>query len=452
MGQLKKELTLSQVISMAAGGMIAAWMVEMIYWFELSGSGSLWALLTTGILVLPLGLVYSEMSSMLPFAGGGNVWISNAFNWDIGWYFNWTLYLMYILAMPTVAYGIVTMSNYFYPLSFMQVKIISLFILLTWFVISYMRVKVLGKVQNILFWLMVAVCVYVGVSFITSPQWSYDTLTPWFPKGFSGFSAAVGILIFKFIGFDMIPQLAEEANFPRKSQWKAYAGAIGLTFFVYALAIISNGGIVSVEWITQTDIIDPRVADLIGKHHLAVLIVVIGILGTVTTLSGFWLSAARNLYGAAKQRQLPAAFGKLNKNGQPIYGNLAVGIFSIYFTIFAPEAWVEYIYTVYAFIAGLVYCMVSLSFLRIRKKYPDWERPFKVKYGILIGTLSLLFTLWIIGASISEIAPNALVILGGYFGVGVVLHLYARHMQKVKPKEWTPIILTPDDIEVKETA
>ena len=90
-GQLKRELSLSQVIAMAAGGMIAAWMVEMIYWFELSGTGSFWALLTTGILVIPLGLVYSELSSMLPFAGGENVWISNAFGWDIGWYFNWKL-------------------------------------------------------------------------------------------------------------------------------------------------------------------------------------------------------------------------------------------------------------------------------------------------------------------------------------------------------------------------
>ena len=37
----KKELTLSQLIAMAAGGMIAAWMVEITYWFEMSGPGSL---------------------------------------------------------------------------------------------------------------------------------------------------------------------------------------------------------------------------------------------------------------------------------------------------------------------------------------------------------------------------------------------------------------------------
>ena len=64
MNTLRKDLSLSQIIAMAAGGMIAAWMVEMIYWFELSGSGSFWALLATGIFIIPLGLIYSEMSSM----------------------------------------------------------------------------------------------------------------------------------------------------------------------------------------------------------------------------------------------------------------------------------------------------------------------------------------------------------------------------------------------------
>ncbi len=448
--RLKKELSLMQVIAMAAGGMIAAWMVEMIYWFELSGTGSFWALLTTGVLVIPLGLVYSELSSMLPFAGGENVWISNAFGWDVGWYFNWALYLLYIFAMPNVAYGVATMVNYFYPMSFMQIKILALVILSFWFIMSFLRVGNLGKIQSVLFWIMVATCIFTAIVFIASPEWKFENLKPWFPRGASGFGAAVGILIFKYIGFDMIPQLSEESNFPRDDQWKAYLGAVLLTFLVYGLAIISNGGIVSREWILQTDIIDPKVAEMIGKGYLSVLIVIVGILGTITTLTGFWLSAARTLYGAARQKQLPGIFLKLNKNGQPIFGNIAVAVFAIYFAVFAPETWVEYMYTVYALVAGIVYLFVSMSFLILRKKHPDWNRPLKVKGGNIIGILSVIFCLWIIYASLSEISLNSIIILAIYFAVGVALHLYARYMRKVKPDEWKPIILTPDDIETTD--
>lgn len=443
---LKKELTLSQVIAMAAGGMIAAWMVEIKYWFALSGTGSFWALATTAVLVLPLAFVYSEMSSMLPFAGGANIWISNAFGWDLGWYFDWAQLLLYVLAMPTVSYGIVTMTNYFYPLTFFQTKLVALAVLILWFFMTNKEITILGKIQNFLFWLMIATSIFVSVTLITSGQWSLANLKPWFPKGASGYSAAVGILIFKYIGFDLIPQLSEEANFPRKDQWKAYIGAIGLTFLVYGLAIIANGGIVSADWIANIDIVDPRVADVVGKHWLAIIVVIVGILGTVTTLSGFWLSASRCLYGAAQQRQLSPIFTKINKEGQPYIGNIVVGILAIYFTIFAPEQWVEYIYTIYSFVAGIVYMAVVMSFFGLRKKHPEWERPFKVKGATFVGGAALIFTGWVIYASLSEISMSSLFLLAGYLFVGVLFHLYAKRMQKLEPEKWAPIILGPKDI------
>lgn len=443
---LKKQLTLSQVIAMAAGGMIAAWMVEIKYWFALSGTGSFWALATTAVLVLPLAFVYSEMSSMLPFAGGANIWISNAFGWDLGWYFDWAQLLLYVLAMPTVSYGIVTMTNYFYPLTFFQTKVVALAVLILWFFMTNKEITILGKIQNFLFWLMIATSIFVSVTLITSGQWSFANLKPWFPKGVSGYSAAVGILIFKYIGFDLIPQLSEEANFPRKDQWKAYIGAIGLTFLVYGLAIIANGGIVSADWIANIDIVDPRVADVVGKHWLAIIVVIVGILGTVTTLSGFWLSASRCLYGAAQQRQLSPIFTKINKEGQPYIGNIVVGILAIYFTIFAPEQWVEYIYTIYSFVAGIVYMAVVMSFFGLRKKHPQWERPFKVKGATLVGGAALIFTGWVIYASLSEISMSSLFLLAGYLFVGVLFHLYAKRMQKLEPEKWAPIILGPEDI------
>ena len=45
---------------------------------------------------------------------------------------------------------------------------------------------------------------------------------------------------------------------------------------------------------------------------------------------------------------MTARFSKLNKNGQPQTANIVVGILSIYFTVFAPDEWVNYIYAIYA--------------------------------------------------------------------------------------------------------
>ncbi|NLC11875.1 MAG: APC family permease [Firmicutes bacterium] len=431
---------------MAAGGMIAAWMVEMIYWFELSGTGCFIALLVSGVLVIPLALCYSELSGMLPLSGGENVWVSNAFNWDVGYFFNWLLYLMYILAMPTVAFGISTMASYFAPLPFEQVRWLALAVLLVWYFISNIRIKFLGIIQNIMFTVMVVISLGVVVLFVTSGQWSFSNLTPWFPQGFKGFYAAVGILVFKYIGFDMIPQLSEEANFPRNQHWKAYLGAMAITFIVYGAAIIGNAGVVGTEWILNTDIIDPRIADLLGMHWAAWTVVIAGILGTVTTLTGFWLAASRSLLGGSLQKQLPAVLQKINSQGQPWAANIVVAVFSIFFTVLAPIAWVEYIYTIYALIAGVVYLMVALSFVILRRTKPEWERPYKVPYAPLLGAIAVIFPIWVITASLSEIDPRSLAIIGSYFAVGIVIYIYVKVMQKKYPEEWAPYILTPKDI------
>ncbi|MBU5294589.1 APC family permease [Anaerosalibacter bizertensis] len=449
--KLHRELSLKHLIALAAGGMIGGWMVEIKYWFELSGAGSFWALLTTAVLVFPLCLVYSELSSMLPFAGGVNTWISNAFNWDLGWYSAWFVLLLYVLAMPTVTYGIATMAGYLFPITFAQVKIIALIVTLTWLVITNLRVGILAKVQSVMFWIMVIVSAFASINFILDSEWSYQTLTPWFPKGFSGYGAAVGLLIMKFIGFDLIPQLCEETNFPHKDIWKAFAGSLVITVLIYGLAVFGIGGIVTNEWIANTDVVDPRVADLIGKHWLAYGIVISGLFACLTTISGFWLSASRTLYGAAKQRQISGSLTAINKYGQPWKANIVVGIFALYFTVFAPEDWLNYIYTIYGLTAGIVYLMVSLSFIKLRKTKPDWERPYKAPGGIILGVLALIYTLWIIYISLKEITETSLIILLGYLGVGICLHLYAKHKQKVDPENWAPKITTIDDIDSTET-
>ena len=165
----------------------------------------------------------------------------------------------------------------------------------------------------------------------------------------------------------------------------------------------------------------------------------------LTTLSGFWLSASRTLYGAAKQRQFPIVFAKINKNGQPHIANILVGVTSVYFTVFAPETWVNYIYTIYGIAAGLVYLMVVLSFLKLRKKQPNWERPFYVKHANIVATVGVLFCIWILIASVMAMEVGAWLTLLGYAVIGIGFWLYARYKQKSEPDVWKPFIINPEN-------
>lgn len=441
---LRKELKLTNMISMAAGGMIAAWMVEIKLWFELSGPGAVFSFITCALLILPLCLIYSEMTSMMPYAGGQNIWVSNAFGWNTGFASCWFIMLLYIMAMPTVAYGIASMIGYFYPITALEVKIIASIIIIIWYFLTNQELKILAKLQSALFWSTLVVSLIASCIFIFSRHWSFESIN-WFPNGFSGYSAAVGLLIMKFVGFDLVPQLAEESNFPRKDLWKAFVGSLACTTLIYGMAIIGVSGIVSNEWVAETDIVDPRVADIIGMHWLGVVIVVMGTLTCLTTLSSFWLSASRILYGASQQHQFTKKFIKLNKHGQPSTANLVVGILAVYFTVFAPDAWISYIYTIYGVAAGVVYLMVVLSFLKLRKIHPEWERPYRAKAGTLLGIIGVLFTLYVIYVSMTAMNTGAWVVLALYIALAIPFWAYAKSKQSSDPENWTPVIISPDN-------
>lgn len=442
---LKKELKLTNLISMAAGGMIAAWMVEIKFWFELSGPGAIFSLITCALLVLPLCLIYSEMTSMLPYAGGENIWVSNAFGWNAGWFSCWGVMLLYVMAMPTVAYGIASMLGYLYPVTFVQTKIVAAVILVIWFFLTNKELKLLARLQSIMFWSTLAVSLIASTIFIFSKQWSFQNLSPWFPDGFAGYGAAVGLLIMKFVGFDLIPQLSEESNFPKKKLWIAFVGSLFFTVLIYGMAVIGVGGIVSNEWVAETDIVDPRVADIIGMHWLGIIIVIMGTLTCLTTLSSFWLCAARTLYGASKQRQFTPFFSALNKAGQPFRANVVVGILSLYFTVFAPEAWINYIYAIYGVAAGVIYFMVTLSFMKLRRSRPEWERPYRVKAAGLFGVISICFTIWVTYSAVSAMDVGGWVVLGLYLALGIPFWMYARHKQRTDPENWGELIISPEN-------
>ena len=446
---LRKEIKLSGMIAMAAGGMIAAWMVEIKYWFEIGGGGAALSLLTCALLILPLAFMYTELTSMMPYAGGQNIWITNAFGFNTGFASCWIIMLLYIMAMPTVSMGIASMLAYLFPVTTTQIKIIATVLLILWYFLTNFELKLLTQLQNAFFWSTLVVALVADIIFIASGQWSFQNID-WFPNGVGGYTAGIGLLIMKFVGFDLIPQLSEEANFPKKDIWKAFVGSLGCTVLVYGLAVVAINGVVSLDWIAGVDIVDPMVADYLGLHWLGVLIVIMGVLTCITTLSSFWLSASRILYGAAKQHQMTPRFAKLNKHGQPQFANLIVGIFSVYFTVFAPEAWVNYIYVIYGVAAGAVYLMVTLSFLKLRKTHPEWERPYKAKAGALMGVIGIVFCGWILWTNGTACGKNEWIVLAIYAAAGIALWAYAKAMQKKDPEGWAPLVLNPDTVSKDE--
>lgn len=110
---------------------------------------------------------------------------------------------------------------------------------------------------------------------------------------------------------------------------------------------------------------------------------------------------------------------------------------------------VNYIYTIYGLTAGVVYLLVALSFLKLRRSHPEWERPYKLRIPWFFGIASIIFCVYVIYVTITTMDRNAWIVLIVYIVLGIPFWAYAKAMQKKDPENWKEVITNPDTEKLK---
>ncbi len=448
--KLKRNLSFVSMIALASGAVIGGWLAEAPYWFSVTGAGAAVIFPILAILLIPVGLTFSELTSMLPFASSVDIWTTSAFGHKVGFATQWMMFLVQVVEPPMMAFIFITAIGYFVPIPKGAEVWIAIAIVVLWFIISNFNVGVTGSLANIFFFAMIIMSLIVSISLFLSGHWEPANLTAnggFFSQGFKGVFVAMAVFSLKFIGFEMTPTMIEETNFPASKMWKVILSALFVPAILYFVVVMAIGGMGSWDVVAAMNMPEPEFINIYSMpKFLAFLAIAAGVLHAVTTLMGFWTSSARVLYGAAQLNQLPKVFGKLNSKGQPIVANFTVLVFTIFFCIFSGDNWVQYIYAVSCIAAGIVYFMCCLDALVLRKKHPEWKRPYKVPFGNLMFLVGMAVSIWVIIGSCLELAIGGYISLLIYCLLGVVLYIVMAQYRKKDPKEHQLITLTPEDI------
>ena len=85
----------------------------------------------------------------------------------------------------------------------------------------------------------------------------------------------------------------------------------------------------------------------------------------------------------------------------------------------------------------IAYCMVSLSFLILRKREPELERPYKVKHYKLVGAMAVLMSgfmvaMYLIPGSGAALVWQEWMIAGGWCVLGAVFCVICKTKYKEK--------------------
>ncbi len=440
--KLVKVLGNKDVLALAFGAMIGwGWVVTAGLWITEAGSlGAILAFALGGLLVTFVGLTYAELASALPLTGGEHVYSFKAMGRVASFITTWSIILGYVSVVAFEAVALPTVFEYLIPgysqghlytiagwdvtATWAGVGIIGS-ILITW--INYRGIKLTTSITFILTLLIII----AGILLITggTAAGNVQNMQPLFDKGMAGLLTVIIMTPFMFVGFDVIPQAAEEINLPRKKIGQLLIFSVLLAVTWYILVIFGVSRIMPPSAIQESALVtaDAMAAAFGGSTLMGNILVLGGIGGILTSWIGFYVGGSRAIYALAKAGMLPKSLGKLHpKYNTPYKAILAIGVLSTIAPLFGRPALV---WLVDAGGLGLVvaWLMVAVSFIILRKKSPDMHRPFRLRGGTTIGWIAVLMSLGVCvlympGMPSALIWPYEWIIVLSWMVLGAVLY------------------------------
>jgi len=427
------------------------WVVFAGQWLSDGGPlGAMIAFLLGGLILIPVGKCYAELTSAIPVAGGELAFSFKAFGSFVAFLTAWALTLSYVAATPfeTIAIGtllesivppITTDALYHVndiPVSFSNILPgVVVGIYLIW--LNYKGAESSARFQKlVLAALLVCTVVFTAVAFVKG---DVSNLRPLFAQQGALWAVAPASIIsvivvvpFFLAGFDAIPQAAEEAGMkmqPQQLGTAIVATIVGGTVF-YVLIILALS--LAMPWQASSQFTLPvaevfRVA--FGYEWAAKLVLITALLGLITTLNGLYITASRLIFALARGGLLPDWFARVHPvHHTPANAVLFVGAISLAGPLVGRAA-MGPIVNSGSLAFTVAYLVTCLAAIRLRTSAPDMKRPYVVNkstlYAGAVVALALVL-LMVLPQSAGQLSNVEFLIIGGWMAAGAIGFAWRR--------------------------
>jgi len=443
-GELKRVLARKEVLALAFGAMVGwSWVALAGQWVGTAGAlGTVTAFVLGGLLMVLIALVYAELAAAMPYVGGEHVYSLRALGTGGSFVCTWAIVFAYVSVAAFEAVALPTVLEYLFP----QLKVGYLWtvggypVYATWVgvgmsaavvmtAINVMGVKLAARVQT----LVTLFLLLVGALFVTGALYEgrVTNLSPLYRDGFAGVAGVLVMVPFMFVGFDIIPQAAQEIKLPARQIGKVMLVSVVMAACWYGLIVLGVGLSLPEEARAQAKLATADASGTVwGNPWAAQLVILAGVAGIITSWNAFLMGGARAIFAMARAGQLPSFLGRLHPEyNTPSNAVLLIGLLSLLAPLFGHKTLV---WLVDAGSLGVVvaYALVALSFLRLRRREPTMERPFRVAGGRAIGSLALVaslgfMTLYFPGSPAGLVWPYEWAVVSGWVLLGAAFYLWA---------------------------
>lgn len=440
-GSLQRVLKLREVLALSFGAMIGwSWVALTGTWIGSAGGlGAASAFLIGGVAIVLIGLTYAELAAAMPQVGGEHVYSYRALGAGASFICTWGILMGYVavvafeaVALPTVVVSLAPSLNAGYLWTVAGWDVYASWVAIgmlgagamTW--INVIGVRTAGALQfAVVLVLLVAGLVVLSGALVNG---RFENFTAGPALSLSTLSAVMIIVPFMFVGFDVIPQAAQEIDLPRPVIGRALMLSVFVAIAWYVLIILGTGMSLDAEQLAGASLATAEAArSSWGSPLMGQLVLAAGVAGILTSWNAFVLGAARATYALAHSGMLPAWLAVLHpRYGTPHRAIIAIGAVSALAPLFGRPMLV---WVANAGGLGIVvaYFMVAVSFLVLRRREPQMARPYRVPAGSLVGamavTMSLLLGwLYLPGSPAGLVWPYEWVIVIGWAVLGLGLY------------------------------
>ncbi len=406
-----------EVVALAFGAMIGwSWVLMTGVWLTAAGTlGTVIAFALGGLAITLVGLTYSELASAMPKTGGEHVYTRRALGADWSFACTWALLFSYLNVCLFESVALPTALVYLFPeirlgtlwhvlgaevdLGFVLVGILGAAII-TW--VNYIGVRTAAFVQTC----VTAVIFLAGLTLFTGAALggSVEHAQPWLATPASGVLLVLIMVPAMLVGFDVIPQSAEEIDLPPRKLGRLMIISVFCAVLWYILIALSTSLGMPDAALAQSEMATAEAASTLWGASAAnlnwagILLVVGGIGGILTSWNAFILGASRVTFVLAESGYLPPVFTRIHPRYKTPYVAIAtIGILSMLAPFFGRTILVWLINSS-SFAITIAFLFVATSFLVLRRSEPEMPRPFKVSHPNLVGYGAVLLSVGLLAA------------------------------------------------------
>ncbi len=287
-----------------------------------AGPASLLAWAFLSVASYPFAFTFSSLSARKPESGGIYSFAKESFGRGISSMTAWLFVAWVVLGAPAITLAAGSYLAYAFPISGPEVFVVAAGILLSAYGVNLRGIRLSGRVQVAMVVAMVGI-LSLGVV-ASSPRVSASNFSPLFPDGFASVGVASALIVWSYLGYENVSNIAEEFKDPKRDFGRSVTFSVVLISALYmavAFTVVGTGAYASGGGVTPFAEMMSNVFGTYGGVAVSILAVII----IFSTVNAYTAGMGRVVYAAASDGNLPRFLAKVDpKSGVPRRALLAL--------------------------------------------------------------------------------------------------------------------------------